>query len=60
MGRLTLSSQSWLSCYSINIQPEQWLAPLVGDRLGYRTKARMGVRYVEKNYCLGGLSRALK
>lgn len=31
-----------------NIAPEQWLEPLVGDRLGYRTKARMGVRYVEK------------
>lgn len=34
--------------HQANIQPEQWLAPLVGDRLGYRTKARMGVRYVEK------------
>lgn len=30
------------------VQPDNWLAPLVGDRLGYRTKARMGVRYVEK------------
>ncbi len=28
--------------------PEQWLAPVLGDRLGYRTKARMGVRYVAK------------
>lgn len=28
--------------------PEQWLAPVVGERLGYRTKARMGVRYVVK------------
>lgn len=34
--------------HQANIQPEQWLAPLVADRLGYRTKARMGVRYVEK------------
>lgn len=31
-----------------HIQPEHWLPPLVADRLGYRTKARMGVRYVEK------------
>ncbi|ELA09393.1 23S rRNA m(5)U1939 methyltransferase [Moraxella macacae 0408225] len=30
------------------VQPEIWLKPLVGDRLGYRTKARMGVRFVEK------------
>lgn len=28
--------------------PEHWLPPLVGDRLGYRTKARLGVRYVAK------------
>ena len=34
--------------HQANIQSEQWLAPLVADRLGYRTKARMGVRYVEK------------
>ena len=34
--------------HQAGIQPEQWLAPLVGDRLGYRTKARMGVRYVAK------------
>lgn len=31
-----------------DVQPENWLEPLVGDRLGYRTKARMGVRFVEK------------
>lgn len=31
-----------------NVQPDNWLEPLVGDRLGYRTKARMGVRFVEK------------
>jgi len=30
------------------VQPEQWLDPVVGDRLGYRTKARLGVRYVAK------------
>lgn len=31
-----------------NAEPQTWLPPLVGERLGYRTKARMGVRYVEK------------
>lgn len=31
-----------------DVQPDNWLEPLVGERLGYRTKARMGVRYVEK------------
>lgn len=30
------------------VAPEHWLEPVVGERLGYRTKARMGVRYVEK------------
>ncbi|WP_395147318.1 23S rRNA (uracil(1939)-C(5))-methyltransferase RlmD [Moraxella atlantae] len=30
------------------LAPEVWLPPLVGERLGYRTKARLGVRYVEK------------
>ena len=34
--------------HQAHIQPEHWLPPLVADRLGYRTKARMGVRYVEK------------
>ena len=34
--------------HQAQIQPEHWLPPLVADRLGYRTKARMGVRYVEK------------
>nr|WP_312385165.1 MULTISPECIES: 23S rRNA (uracil(1939)-C(5))-methyltransferase RlmD [unclassified Moraxella] len=34
--------------HQAHIQPENWLPPLVADRLGYRTKARMGVRYVEK------------
>lgn len=34
--------------HQANVQPDNWLEPLVGDRLGYRTKARMGVRYVEK------------
>lgn len=30
------------------IEPEEWAAPLTGDRLGYRRKARLGVRYVPK------------
>lgn len=34
--------------HQAHTQPDTWLPPLVGDRLGYRTKARMGVRYVEK------------
>lgn len=34
--------------HQAGVQPENWLEPLVADRLGYRTKARMGVRYVAK------------
>lgn len=34
--------------HQAGVQPEAWLPPVVGDRLGYRTKARMGVRYVAK------------
>lgn len=34
--------------HQANTEPQTWLSPLTGDRLGYRTKARMGVRYVEK------------
>lgn len=34
--------------HQAHTQPEHWLEPLIGDRLGYRTKARLGVRYVEK------------
>ena len=29
-------------------EPEQWITPLLGPKLGYRNKARLGVRYVEK------------
>jgi 23S rRNA (uracil1939-C5)-methyltransferase len=29
-------------------QPQQWLAPLASDGYGYRRKARLGVRYVDK------------
>ena len=31
-----------------NVEPEQWLSPLQADLIGYRTKARLGVRYVIK------------
>jgi 23S rRNA (uracil1939-C5)-methyltransferase len=38
-----------------NIVPEEWLAPLQADTLGYRKKARLGVRYVaKKGGCLVG------
>jgi len=30
------------------VQPESWLAPLAGAHWGYRRKARLGVRFVEK------------
>ncbi|MCP5161628.1 MAG: 23S rRNA (uracil(1939)-C(5))-methyltransferase RlmD [Hahellaceae bacterium] len=30
------------------VEPEQWVDPLVGPELGYRRKARLGVRYVIK------------
>lgn len=30
-----------------NLTPEIWLPPLQGPTLGYRTKARLGVRYVQ-------------
>jgi 23S rRNA (uracil1939-C5)-methyltransferase len=30
------------------VQPESWLAPLAGPHWGYRRKARLGVRHVEK------------
>ncbi|MDO5652067.1 MAG: 23S rRNA (uracil(1939)-C(5))-methyltransferase RlmD [Moraxella sp.] len=34
--------------HQAGVQPDTWLPPLSADRLGYRTKARMGVRYVAK------------
>ncbi len=34
--------------HQAGVQPDTWLSPLVGERLGYRTKARLGVRYVAK------------
>ncbi len=30
------------------VEPERWLAPIVGAPLGYRRRARLGVRWVEK------------
>lgn len=37
-----------LLAHQAGVQPDNWLPPVVGDRLGYRTKARLGVRYVAK------------
>ncbi len=34
--------------HQADVEPETWLEPIIGDRLGYRTKARLGVRYVAK------------
>ncbi|KZZ42022.1 23S rRNA (uracil(1939)-C(5))-methyltransferase, partial [Oleiphilus sp. HI0118] len=30
------------------LEPEEWIAPMTGPTLGYRGKARLGVRYVSK------------
>ncbi|KZZ52423.1 23S rRNA (uracil(1939)-C(5))-methyltransferase [Oleiphilus sp. HI0130] len=30
------------------LEPEEWIAPMTGPTLGYRGKARLGVRYVAK------------
>lgn len=44
-----------LLAHQADTQPDIWLPPVVGDRLGYRTKARLGVRYVaKKNTALVG------
>lgn len=32
----------------VNVTPQQWLAPLTHAFFGYRQKARLGVRYVDK------------
>lgn len=37
-----------LLTHQAGVEPDHWLPPVVADRLGYRTKARMGVRYVSK------------
>ncbi|NVJ61326.1 MAG: 23S rRNA (uracil(1939)-C(5))-methyltransferase RlmD [Gammaproteobacteria bacterium] len=38
-----------------NVQPETWLEPLQLDTLGYRKKARLGIRFVtKKDSCLVG------
>lgn len=34
--------------HQANTAPKYWLDPLTADRLAYRTKARLGVRYVAK------------
>ena len=35
-------------CEQSNVHPTAWLAPLTKHALGYRQKARLGVRYVDK------------
>lgn len=37
-----------------NLMPETWLPPITADTWGYRRKARLGVRYVEKKGLLIG------
>lgn len=34
--------------HQADIEPDHWLHPIIADRLAYRTKARLGVRYVAK------------
>ncbi len=34
--------------HQAKVTPLEWLAPLTGANLGYRQKARLGVRYIEK------------
>lgn len=38
--------------HQAKIEPQSWLPPLLGNFLGYRQKARLGVRYVEKKQAL--------
>lgn len=42
--------QAWLEEQMMQVQlvPERWLPALTGDFYGYRQKARLGVRYVDK------------
>jgi len=37
-----------LFAHHAGTQPEEWLPPMLGDNLGYRRQARLGVRYVAK------------
>ncbi len=46
-GQLALRAQTLQSCLG-EAQPDAWLPPLSADRWGYRSKARLGVKYVEK------------
>lgn len=38
--------------HQAKVNPEEWLPPLVATSLGYRQKARLGVRFVEKKDAL--------
>ena len=45
------AKQSWLKSAFMGqakIEPKKWLQPLQAESWGYRRKARLGVRYVEK------------
>lgn len=35
--------------HQADIEPDNWLEPIIGDRVGYRSKARLGVRYITKS-----------
>ena len=39
---------AWLQSLFADCQPEQWLEKISGPAYGYRTKARLGVKYVAK------------
>lgn len=34
--------------WQLGLSPDVWLAPIIGERTHYRTKARLGVRYLPK------------
>jgi len=46
-GQLNLK-EAWLRELFADITPRQWLKPLIGEGAGYRSKARLGVRFVAK------------
>ena len=46
-SQLELKS-SYLKEQLAPLEPDEWLSPLFGSEFGYRTKARLGVKFVEK------------
>ncbi len=46
-GQLDLK-ESWLRALFSHLKPKQWQEPLFGEGSGYRSKARLGVRFVAK------------